>query len=147
MKKFSIKLAMLALALVLGLVLSGCATTSSINYAATTQPSGEYKHVAVKVSGFAGIFGNTSVLQRFYEQYPSTQYEVIAYEKTAKPWLPTAGAVAGAILGLFIGYSMEVVSETNTQALSIAFPVGLAAIGGFTGNMFSSNYVITYVER
>jgi len=72
----------LVFVLVFNVVLTGCSsTTSSIAYASAAQPKGAYKHVSISVQS---SFDRGSVLQRFYSEYPSDQYEVVAIEKKVK---------------------------------------------------------------
>ena len=153
MKGFRFISAMLAMVLVFGLVLSGCTTTHAIDFAGDTQPPGAYKQAVIKITTyhFSDFFGNVSVLQRFYEQYPATQYEVIAIEKVSNSWITAAAAVAGGGLGLGIGAG--VLLSDDDRIIPEEYPtwIGISAIfagiGGFTGYMFSHSYVVTYVER
>ena len=143
--------AMLTIALVFGLVLSGCSTTRSITYTAHTQPAGDYKQAEISVSSFhfTKFFGSVSVLQRFYEMYPASQYEVVAIEKVSKDWLLATPIGAGALLG---GALTVIISPGDDLAVRMILPVSVvAAIGAFGGfvlhQIFGNNYVITYVER
>ena len=142
--------AMLAMALVLGMVLSGCATTGSINYAEHTQPAGNYRQIELSVN--SGFTGNKSVLQRFYEQYPSTQYEVVAIEKVRKDWILMAGVAGGGILW-GVGAVIEQSGwddPTKDYPMSPVPPVlgGLGVLSGVVlHQIFGSTYVVTYVER
>ena len=142
MKKQSILLAML----VFGLVLGGCSTTRSITFAENTQPDRDYKYVVINVTN---LFGSASVLQRFYEQYPASQYEVVAYEKTVKTWLLVTAGAGGALLG---GALTVIISPGDDLVERIWLPVSvfaaIGASGGFIWHQISGNsYVITYVER
>ena len=149
MKGFKFISAMLAMALVFGLVLSGCATTGSVNFAEHTQPAGNYRQIELSVS--SGFTGNKSVLQRFYEQYPSTQYEVVAIEKVRKDWILMAGVGGGAAL-FGLGTLLAVTGTTDEGAPAGSFILaGLGGLGAVAGvalhQIFGSTYVITYTER
>ena len=154
MKKYRFLSAMLAMALVFGLVLSGCTTTHAIDFAGDTQPPGAYKQAVIKITTrhFSDFFGSVSVLQRFYEQYPATQYEVVAIEKVSNSWITAAAAVVGGGLGSGIGAAISYNDEREGWT-SAEYPIIIgvsaifAGIGGFTGYMFSNSYVVTYVER
>jgi hypothetical protein len=61
------------------------------------------------------------VLQRFYSEYPSDKYEVVAIEKYNKNALPFTLTLGGGLLG--------------------------GMVGGVIGNHYRVNYVVTYVER
>jgi uncharacterized protein YceK len=143
MKKQCFLSAMLALALVFGLVVSGCATTHSINFAEQKQPEGVYKQATISVG--SSFFGKASVLQRFYEKYPSTQYEVVAIEKVRKDWMTIAGVGGGALIGTAL------FAANGGDADDIPFIPFFAGVGTLTGyvlqQIFGNNFVITYVER
>jgi hypothetical protein len=116
-----------------------------------TQPAGNYKHAVINVTSFhfSELFGSVSVLRRFYEQYPATQYEVVAYEKTMKTWLPAAGAGAGALVGVGVYFAGGGTGDSfgETDVMLFAVPSILAGVGALVGYMFSTTYVVTYVER
>ena len=161
MKKYRFISAMLAMVLVFGMVLSGCATTTnSINFAMDTQPVGVYKQAVI--SARSSFFGRDTALQRFYEQYPSTQYEVVAIEKISPNyWRLLAGAGGGALLGGVVGGVMAAAAAGEEGAYSaggMALGVGLFTLGGaglgtLGGYIWhwmqgdSPSYVVTYVER
>ena len=151
MKKFIS--AMLAMVLVFGLILSGCSTTHAIAYTEHTQPAGNYKQAVLNITSyhFSNLFGTASVLQRFYEQYPATQYEVVAIEKVSKSWITAAAAAVGGGLGLGIGAGIMLSSDDHIYPEEYPAWIGISAvfagIGGLTGYMFSNTYVVTYVER
>jgi hypothetical protein len=141
---------MLVFVLVFNVVLTGCSTTtSSIDYASAAQPKGAYKHASISVQS---SFGNGSVLQRFYAEYPSDEYEVVAIEKQDKKLLRNAITIGGTLLGAmlggaFVGYDYGTYSTSGpllTGGGAILF--GVPAF--FVGNIFfKDDYIITYVER
>jgi hypothetical protein len=144
MKKQRFVSAMLAMVLTFGLVFSGCATTHSITFAEQKQPEGDYKQAVISVG--SSFFGSASVLQRFYEKYPSIQYEVVAYEKVTKDWMLLSAGGGGMLIGTGIwggawGFNMEDVPVLITFT-------GIGFITGYVlHQLFGNNYVVTYIER
>ena len=145
MKGFRFISAMLAMVLVFGMVLSGCATTRSIDFAMDTQPAGVYRQVQISVN--SSLFGNASVLQRFYEQYPASQYEVIAYEKVSKDWMIGVGVGAGVLLGSLPLIMGADISDTEVPIIAVSL-TAIGTLGGYIWHQIAgNNYVVTYVER
>jgi len=136
----------LVFVLVFNVVLTGCSTTtSSINYASAEQPKGEYKFEQISVSSSS----NRSALQRFYSEFPSDKYVVVAIEKQSSniPILITLGST---LLGGVIGYfAIDEPTETGGPGIGLAASSVLFGTAGFfVGNhLFSPKYIITYVER
>jgi uncharacterized protein YceK len=148
-KRFWLRI--LVLVLVFGMIVSGCSTTHSITYASAEQSNGDYKYVVI-----SAVSGNASVLQRFYKMYPSSQYEVVAYEKMEKKWIPLVTALGGGLIGGVIGsipMSNQSDSQTDEGEDGYAFLLPIITAGGFAvlgysiGDLFKENYIVTYVER
>jgi hypothetical protein len=87
------------------------------------------------------------VLQRFYKKYPSSKYEVIACEKVSKDWIPMAAAAGGALITLGIGAGGGAFEDSTGTTLALVIAGSLGSIGFFVGSLFSTNYVVTYIER
>ena len=126
--------------------LTSCATTYSVNYASTEQPRGIYKYAVISASSFGG-----SVLQRFYSEYPSDKYEVVAYETQRKHYLPFllgfGGALLGGAAGSIIGGNSNM---SGPEAVRIGAGVGapiFGSIGYLFGTTFKDKYIVTYIER
>ena len=131
--------------IILGFTTTGCTTTSSINFASSEQPIGEYKHVLITINSN----NRDSVLQRFYEMYPSDQYQVVAYEKVRDGYAPLLGALFGVTFGSAIGGIVGYITpgdNYNLLTISIGASV-LGSIGYYLGVIYSNNYLITYIER
>jgi uncharacterized protein YceK len=146
MAKKTIFWVMLVMALAFGMIVSGCSTTHSITYASAEQPNGYYKFVVIST-----VSVNASVLQRFYEMYPSSQYEVVAYEKQEKKWLPLVAGLGGGFVGGLVGGLVGMGIDTKDLAPALIIGgstcVCFAVLGYFIGDLFKENYVVTYVER
>ena len=119
---------------------TSCATTHSVNFASAEQPKGEYKYVLISANSLNG-----SVLQRFYSQFPSDKYEIIAYELQSKRILPFLGGFVGSAVGFMIS-----INSSSYDIAQIVIPISVAIFGTFgyfIGNEYKDNYLITYIER
>ena len=131
--------------------LTGCSTTQSIVFSAQDQPAGEYQYAVISATAFGKTTG--SVLQRFYEQYPADQYELIACEAQNKNYLPLIGGLGGMLLGALItvpaAYDAAEKAEDTFTGLGIAGAgIGASvALGYFIGGAFKTKYIVTYVKR
>ena len=141
MKKMAFLSGILVMSLVFGILMTSCATTSSINFASAEQPTGEYMHVKV----LRNAFGGDSVLQRFYAAFPSERYQVVAFERVNRYHLSAAEALAGFLLGGIIGFGMTGGDSIGIGGV-IAAPV-LSTVGFSIGIFLSSAYIVTYIER
>ena len=135
-------LGMLVLILVFGMTIVSCSTTHSITYTSSEQPSGDYKFAEFSAYEFS------SVLQRFYARYPSSQYEVVAYEKIRKNWMPLVIGLGTGVLGLTVGTIAFIDADPWVAATLIpTMTFSLGGIGASVGNLFKDRYIVTYVER
>lgn len=141
-KKFWVGI--LVMVLIFTVVLNGCATTYSINYASAEQPAGNYKYVTISANS-----SGASVLQRFYSDYPGDIYEVVAVELLRKHYLPILAGLGGCLLGGSLGTIFTLEYEDSFASV-IGMSTGaviLAPIGYLIGDFFKDKYIVTYVER
>ena len=127
--------------------LTGCSTTQSIFFSASNQPAAAYHHAVISATAFGKATG--SVLQRFYEQYPADQYEVIAYEAQSKNCLSLLGGFGGMLLGALIAVPVAYEAEDVYTGMGIAIAGigGSVVLGQFIGDALKTTYVITYIQR
>jgi hypothetical protein len=124
--------------------LTGCATTQSISFAASEKPQGEYKYAVISATSSGG-----SVLQRFYSEYPSDRYEVVACELKSKKSLPVLVGLSSGLLGTLISTSIAMNTEDWAAGIAVGFGVPLITFstGYLIGDYFKDSYVVTYIER
>jgi hypothetical protein len=127
--------------------LTGCSTTQSIVFSTSFQPAGEYKYAVFSATAFSNAAG--TVLQRFYEQYPADQYEVITCEAQSKDYLPLLAGSGGALLGALIAVPVVYNADDTYTGIGIAVAGvgGALTLGNFIGEVFKTKYDVTYLER
>jgi hypothetical protein len=110
--------------------LTSCSTTQSIVFSASFQPAGEYKYAVFSATAFGNAAG--TVLQRFYQQYPADQYEVIACEAQSKDYLPLLGGLGGGLLGALIAVPAAFDADDAYTGMGIAVAgVGVSVSLGY----------------
>jgi len=134
-------LGMLAMLLAFGLVFSGCTITRSVAFTSVPQPAGEYRFVTITERSTV-----SSVLQRFFEMYPSNRYQVIAIEEMTRGWVPAVAAAGGFLLGAGIGSAMAG-DDDDGAIIAAAVGLPLGVLGYIIGDNFQRTFLITFVER
>jgi len=134
--------AVLIIVLVFSSVLTGCQTTThSIDYTVTEHPIGVYRYTEIRA------YGSNSVLQRFYETYPSDKYQVVAVEKITQDILPIGGAFGGAVLGVIPSLIWNESLHEDAVIPFMVIPAAiLGTVGYFVGSSFSNRYAVTYIK-